>query len=235
MRLGVLTGSVLPRGAHPGMGATDWEFGSPSSNPIGIEGKGHELVVIARHGLPPHIPPHRVNHKANVKALAEMGPKAVISVCSSGALSKDMDVPSLAVPEDYIDLFSGSTFHDDGIFHATPGFDEDLRESLIRSCGTAGMEFRSGGTYVQTMGPRLETRAEVRLLAGWGDYVGMNLGPEATLCCELGIPHAAVLTVDNMAHGLSDSTLDYRDILKSASSRWEEIEKVLFILCEEYG
>ena len=41
-----------------------------------------------------------------------------------------------------------------------------------------------GGIYVQTAGPRFETKAEVNVLKKLGDVVGMTMASEATLCME---------------------------------------------------
>jgi len=54
---------------------------------------------------------------------------------------------------------------------------------------------------VQTHGPRFETAAEIRQVAGFADVVGMTCAHEATLCKELALPYALVCVVDNMANG----------------------------------
>lgn len=56
--------------------------------------------------------------------------------------------------------------------------------------------------YVQTRGPRFETRAEIRQIKQFGDVVGMTAGDEATMACELGIPYVMLCIVDNLAHGI---------------------------------
>jgi 5'-methylthioadenosine phosphorylase len=59
------------------------------------------------------------------------------------------------------------------------------------------------GTYACTDGPRLETAAEIRFLAGAGaDMVGMTLCPEAFLARELEICYAPVGYLTNYAEGV---------------------------------
>jgi len=61
--------------------------------------------------------------------------------------------------------------------------------------------------YAQTRGPRFETPAEVRALAGIGDLVGMTIAAECILTREIGVAYAAVCVVDNLANGLDEQPL----------------------------
>lgn len=73
------------------------------------------------------------------------------------------------------------------------------------------------GSYVQTPGPRLETRAEVRALAAGADLVGMTVASEATLARETGMEIAALCTVDNYAHGIADESPTYEHLLERSA------------------
>ncbi len=227
MRIGILIGSVQPTGLENSGEMEETPYGTPSS-PIFLMGSGfNQFLIIARHSIPARIPPHKVNHRANIWALKKMGSECLISICSTGALRSNIPVPSLAVPADFIDLTQDHTFIEEEIKHITPGLDEGLREALYHSAKRADLPARYGGVYVQTRGPRLETKAEIRIISGWGDYVGMNLGSEATLANELEIPVAGLITVDNYANGICDEELDYRSILGEARSRWETVRSIL--------
>lgn len=57
--------------------------------------------------------------------------------------------------------------------------------------------------YVQTTGPRFETRSEIAQYAKLGHIVGMTCSSEWTLSQELVLPYALVCAVDNSANGLS--------------------------------
>ena len=227
MDIGVLAGSVLPMDIENRctiIGRKDLG----GSCPIFTMEEGDDVFhILSRHGMPPTIPPHKIDHRANVKALKEMGSKVLISICSSGSLRQDIKVPSIAIPDDYIDLWSGSTFIDDHIEHISPGLNEDLMEVLFNASIVCGVKARKGGTYIQTRGPRLETKAEVRVLSGWGDYVGMNLGSEATLAREISLPLAGLLTVDNYANGIGTGDLDFNIILSEARAKWDILWKIL--------
>jgi len=58
--------------------------------------------------------------------------------------------------------------------------------------------------YVNTIGPRFETRAEIRSYRDLGgSVVGMTCGYEWMLCSELMLPYVLVSVVDNACNGLS--------------------------------
>jgi 5'-methylthioadenosine phosphorylase len=229
MRIGVLIGSIQPEGLE-GLGMVETPYGKPSSPILQLEAGNVSYRIIARHSLPPKIPPHMVNHRANIWALKEAGATSILSICSTGALSRDIKVPSLAVPEDYIELTKILSFFDGSIHHATPSLDQKIRRALIETMERNGIENLSGGIYVQTSGPRLETKAEVKMMASWGDYVGMNMASEATLSTELGLPVAGLITVDNYANGILDEELDFRNILTDARSNWDAVRTILLSL-----
>jgi 5'-methylthioadenosine phosphorylase len=211
----------------------DTPYGTPSS-PIFHLGSGfNQFLLIARHSIPARIPPHKVNHRANLWALEKKDLDCLISICSTGALRSSLPVPSLAVPADYIDMVQDQTYIDEEIIHVTPHLDEGLRKSLYLSAKGVDLPVIDGGVYVQTRGPRLETKAEIKVISGWGDYIGMNLGSEATLANELGIPVAGLITIDNYANGVSDQELDFRTILGEARSKWDLVRSVLEALPPE--
>lgn len=226
MKIGVITGSVFPSGLEFEDPMKELK-GSASTGVGRLEIGDHELVIIARHGDPPRIPPHRIDHRANLELMIKEEVTFVVSVCSSGSLKRDIKVPSLMIPHDYIDLFSGATVFDDEIIHITPGFSGPVRQALITGARNSRTEVIESGVYVQTRGPRLETKAEVRMLSSFGDVVGMNLGSESTIAAELGMPLAGIATIDNYAHGVMDEELDYRDILTSARSKWDAVRSLL--------
>jgi len=227
MRIGLLIGSVQPPDLFKDREVENTPYGTPSSPIARLESERNSFHVIARHSVPPRIPPHRVDHRANLWVLKQSGVDCIISVCSTGALKREIPIPSLAVPEDYIDLTQGQTFIENEIRHVTPVLDRRIRSALLDSAKCFGIPVRDGGVYVQTRGPRLETRAEVRVISEWGDYVGMNMGSEATLANESDLPFAGLVTINNHANGLTEEEPNYRKILADARSMWETVWSIL--------
>jgi len=73
------------------------------------------------------------------------------------------------------------------------------------------VELADGGVYWQTIGPRFETPAEIRLIASYADVVGMTIASECVLAGELGLAYAAICVVDNLANGVGGAPLAVED------------------------
>jgi 5'-methylthioadenosine phosphorylase len=202
-------------------------FGHASSPLLVGQWNGREVALLVRHGLDHHIPPHRLNHHANVEALIAAGVEKLVLIASAGSLSDDLAPPAVVLADDFASPFNVPTFFDDNIVHITPSLSAPMRALLMSAATEVGVQVVDGGTYVQTLGPRLETRAEVRVLQTWGDLVGMTLASEATLALERKMEVAAICSVDNMAHGIGDGNLEFEAIMANAVRNWKEIERLL--------
>ncbi len=205
----------------------DTPYGKPSDPPVlGRHGDG-SVVFLSRHGADHRTPPHRVNHRANVWALKELGATAILATASTGSLKKNIHPGSFVVPDDFVSFWSIPTFHDDEVVHATPGLDPRLRDALLTGGKEAGLSVRTRGTYVQTSGPRLETPAEIRHFATLGDVVGMTMASEATLASELGLPYAAVCSVDNYCNGIVERPLTFEEIRSTQSRNQDALRRLV--------
>ncbi len=186
-----------------------------------------EIVILQRHQH--HRPPHRINHRAHLAALAITGVDKIVSIGSAGSLRREIPTGSLLIPGDYSSLHDIPTFHDNALVHVHPELSRDLTSRLA----VAIPEAHLGGTYVQTRGPRIETVAEVRALARNADVVGMTVASEATLACELGIPFAALCTIDNCANGLGGEALTYEHILRTAREHRDRTGEIVARIIKE--
>jgi 5'-methylthioadenosine phosphorylase len=232
--LGIVAGSSFePSSLEPEEArSVDTPFGAPSDQfTIGRLG-GLDVALLRRHGRTA-IPPHRINHRANVNAFVHLGVATIVGVNSVGSLRLDMPPGCVLIPDDYISLWHSITFHDDEAVHITPGLDDDLRQRLVRAAEAARVSVVGHGVYIQTVGPRLETRAEVRLLKNFGDVVGMTMAHEATLSREAGIKYASICSVDNYAHGLTDAPPSQEEIVQRARHNSAQVERILAHLMED--
>mmetsp|Transcript_76114 Transcript_76114/g.199638 ORF Transcript_76114/g.199638 Transcript_76114/m.199638 type:complete len:195 (+) Transcript_76114:2-586(+) len=66
-----------------------------------------------------------------------------------------------------------------------------------------GAELEDSAIYVQSEGPRFETRAEIREYRNVGHFVGMTCGREWALVEELCLPYVLICFCDNACNGLS--------------------------------
>ncbi|MEW6679416.1 MAG: MTAP family purine nucleoside phosphorylase [bacterium] len=176
------------------------------------------LVFLPRHGKDKTIPPHIINHQANMLTLKSLGVSQIISINSVGSLKEKITPDDFLVPDDYIGLWDTKTFYDDKIVHITPGLDENTRLLIMEIASSCGIKPIDGGVYVQTRGPRLETKAEIRFLKTIADVVGMTMASEATIAKELDIPYASLCMVDNYCNGIKEEPLSF-SLIKEAQKK----------------
>ena len=223
--LGIIAGTSLIGEEFEGSGCTKETVSTEYGDVEVFEGS--DAIFLPRHGIDRDTPPHRINHRANISALKESGVDAVICVCSTGSLNPEIPPGTLVVPHDYINFGVPLTFYDDEIRHIVPELDKGLRSRIVEAS-----HGKDGGVYVQTHGPRFETKAEIRVLGQFADIVGMTMANEATLCCEAGIPVAALCTVDNYANGVAaqELGLSYETIIKNIARNREMVTDIIMRL-----
>lgn len=166
-------------------------------------------VLLSRHGFSDgYVQPDRIDHPSNLRALRELGCSRVLAIGSVGSLHQEVEVGSLVCPDDFIAFGPNPTTFGDERSHIVAEFDERWRKHVRRTWKEwGGAELRDGGVYWQSAGPRLETRAEIRLIAKAADLVGMTLASECAVACELHMLYAAVCIVDNLANGIATRRL----------------------------
>lgn len=230
VRFGVLGGSGvydLEILVEPEMREVDTPYGKPSGPVrIGIVG-GSDIAFLPRHGKRHGIPAHRLPHQANLWALNELGVERVVSTSSVGSLRKEVEPGSFLVPDDFFSPWKIPTYFDTEVKHVTPSLDEDLREGLVEAGKSLGLHVHDIGTYVETVGPRLETRAEIRAMSEFGDVVGMTMASEATLANELSMEYACLCIVDNYCHGLVEEPLTYEKIVENQKANADNAKEAI--------
>lgn len=188
-----------------------------------------DSILLNRHG-PSYLPPHAINHRANIQALADLGCRDVVALCSVGSLQNDLPPGTVLSCADYIS-FHPSTFSDTEARALGP----EIANNLIpRIAGALPYALPQGKVYVQTPGPRFETRAEVRVLRQWGgDVVGMTAAAEADLCREIGLNYNLLCIVDNYANGLNGSVLSpeaFRELVRANQAKVDDLFRRLLAL-----
>ncbi len=172
----------------------------------------HGAAVVQRHGdAESYRLPHEIDHEANLRPLLEQGCDRVLAIASVGSLRAELPVGSLLCPDDFIALQLGVSAFPDQRAHRAPGFDRAWRQEVI-GAWPAAAGLRDGGVYWQTIGPRFETPAEIRLIAAHADVVGMTVAAECVVAGELGLAYAAVCAVDNLGNGLDARPLDVAEL-----------------------
>lgn len=208
---------------------------------IGASPAGKKLVFLQRHHAEAdpstYQPPHKIDHRRSFAALSALNVSRVVAVCSVGGLTRDFPPSSVVLPDDYFYLFGPSaSFYDDARGHIVPTIDASLRDKLmaiLTSAETPGL-LTKPATYMQTTGPRFETRAEVRFLGGLGHIIGMTAATEATMAAELAIPYAIIAMVDNFANGVEVNSLTaesfHSNVKKNLATVEAAVTKVVEVL-----
>jgi 5'-methylthioadenosine phosphorylase len=191
-------------------------LGSGALGPGGAEvaaaAAEHGAAIVQRHSGDPYVLPHEIDHVANLRPLVEQGCDRVLAISSVGSLSTELAVGSLVCPDDFIALHLGLSIFADARAHTAPAFDAHWRREVIDAWGSGGEPPRDGGVYWQTIGPRFETPAEIRLIAPHADVVGMTVASECIVAGELGLQYAALCMVDNLANGLGETRLSVPEL-----------------------
>jgi len=215
-RTGIIIGSgawhVLRRA-----GGFDLADGAPQETPFGpsrpifqarLPG-GREVLLLTRHGETAYdLGAWAVPYRANLWALKDRGVEIVLATSACGAIAPDLAAGDFVVPDDVLDRTTGRArtfFEHSGLGvlrHAEP-FCPACRAALAEALAEAYLPHTVGGVCAVTDGPRLETPAEVRVLAAAGaTVVGMTVAPEFALARELQMCYAPLLWVVNPAEGV---------------------------------
>eukprot|EP00187_Rhodella_violacea_P001797 CAMPEP_0174887438 /NCGR_PEP_ID=MMETSP0167-20121228/2675_1 /TAXON_ID=38298 /ORGANISM="Rhodella maculata, Strain CCMP736" /LENGTH=254 /DNA_ID=CAMNT_0016123901 /DNA_START=44 /DNA_END=808 /DNA_ORIENTATION=- len=208
--------------------------------------EGHKLAFLQRHhadadkGAAVYNPPHLINHCANLAALKNEGFTHVIAICSVGSLSPSIPISTLVIPDDFYIHSSAAppSFFPDARGHIVPCLSPTLAPLLATTIAASfpALPLRAAdATYVNTVGPRFETPAEVRVLKGCGEVVGMTAGVEAVLGREIGLEYAMVCMVDNFANGLvkGGKLLTEEEFKGNVARNQETVEGVVMCLLRE--
>jgi 5'-methylthioadenosine phosphorylase len=186
----------------------------PGGEEIAAAAAEQGAAIVQRHGGPevPYVLPYAIDHHANLAPLVEQGCDRVLAIGSVGSLKPELGVGTLLCPDDFIALQTGVSIFADERAHSAPGFDPHWRSEVIAAWEAGGQAPRDGGVYWQTVGPRFETPAEIRLLAAHADVVGMTIASECVVAAELGLQYAALCVVDNLANGIGPGTLSVAEM-----------------------
>ncbi len=188
-----------------------------------------KIVLIPRHGINPqeHILPHLINHRANLKALKDLGVSEVMGINSTGSLRTDLRPGMIVIPDDFITLTATPTIYQNKAIHIIPSLDKKVRQKLISAANNCGIQIVEKGIYWQTAGPRLETRAEIRMMLNYADIVGMTMASEAVIAMELDLPYASACSIDNFGNGLVEKPLNIDEITAGAKKNADTMEKLI--------
>jgi 5'-methylthioinosine phosphorylase len=152
----------------------------------------------------------------------------VLAIGSVGGLRHDLGPGAFICPDDFIALDAPPATALEGLAaHRVPGFDPDWRTQVVATVTESVTDARDGGVYWQAIGPRLETPAEIRLVAQYADVIGMTIASECVAAGELGLQYAALCLVDNFANGVAETELTLPELEASRAANIAALDVVL--------
>ncbi len=196
---------------------------------------GQDVYFIPRHGKGHSVPPHLINYRAQMAALAMLGVREIMALCSVGSLDLAIPPGSLVFMDQFIDFTWGRehTFSCENAVGHIPmdkPYCPRLTQDAYEVAQSLGIETNLGGVYVATQGPRFETPAEIKAYATLGaTVVGMTGVPETPLAREAGICYASLGVVGNYAAGLSGD-IDLKKLDQIMAKRQLDLERILMQL-----
>ena len=179
----------------------DTPFGKPSDPYMLGTIEGRKVAFLSRHGNGHRFSPTEINYRANVHGMKQLGVERILSLSAVGSLKEEHRPLDFVIPDQFIDRTRHrvDTFFNDGIVahvslaHPVCG---ELGKVAFEACGRAGVNARSGGTYLNMEGPQFSTKAESNLYRNWGaDVIGMTNLTEARLAREAEICYSTVAMV----------------------------------------
>ncbi len=176
-------------------------FGAPSDPYVLGTLAGRKVAFLSRHGRGHRFMPTEINYRANIHGFKQLGVERVLSLSAVGSLKEEHHPLDFVIPDQFVDRTRHrvDTFFGDGlVVHI--GFGEpvcgEVASIAVDACRRAGVNVKSGGTYLNMEGPQFSTKAESNLYRSWGlDVIGMTNLTEARLAREAELCYVTVAMV----------------------------------------
>jgi 5'-methylthioadenosine phosphorylase len=194
----------------------------------GLDLRLPDAHYLQRHGTNAYVLPHRIDYPANMRSLAEAGCDRVLALGSVGGLQPELGPGTFVCPDDFIALGPAPVAFEDERAHSVARFDQGWRRRVVLAWRErVGLPIVEGGVYWQARGPRLETRAEIRLMASHAQVVGMTIASECAAACDLGLAYAAICVVENLANGVGEVELTTQELMAGRAANREAVARAL--------
>jgi purine-nucleoside phosphorylase len=167
-----------------------------------------------------------------VRLMSALGATRLIVSNAAGGISPLLRVGDVVVIRDHINLLGG-TFQCPG-FPPLPAprrlgevYDAALSALAIRVAVEQGFTARPG-TYLATLGPSYETRAEIRMMRRWGaDVVGMSTVPEVLAAAAAKMRVLGLSIVTNVANPDRPVVADHAQVLEAGLAAEVKLEAIV--------
>ncbi len=201
-----------------------------------ILGKIEECPIVAMAGRMHRYEGHSHDEVAYpVQVMASLGASVLIVSNAAGGLNPRLSVGDIVVISDHLDFMRGYPqvsvdFSSDVPLRRKAVYDSEMSELAMRVAMEKGFTAYRG-TYLATLGPNYESRAECRMMRQMGaDVVGMSTVPEVLTACNLGMRILGLSMVSNVATPDCPKVATHQEVLaagKAAESKMESIVRAV--------
>ncbi|MCP3964653.1 MAG: purine-nucleoside phosphorylase [bacterium] len=248
-QVGMILGSGLGSFADRFEDAVAVDYGDIPHFPVsGVEGHAGRLVFGRMGGLNCVAMQGRVHYYEGhdlatvtfpARALVRLGAGTLIITNAAGGISDRLDVGSLMVIRDHLNLFGANPLRGHNDERLGPRFPDlsqayaaELRTLAGRAADAAGATIKEG-VYAGLAGPSYETPAEIEMLRRLGgDAVGMSTVPEVIVANHMGARVLGISCITNLAAG-PDSELSHDEVTEVAKQVESTFVSLLTRILEE--
>jgi purine-nucleoside phosphorylase len=179
-----------------------------------------------------------------VRTMARLGIELLIVSNASGGINPRFRSGQTVLIDQHVNLmFRSPVFHAEacsgaaalGVPHRTSSiYDPVWIERAEKGAIELGFSLPRG-TYLGTLGPNYETRAEYRAFAKMGaDMVGMSTVPETMVASQLGIPSLAFSIITNVAKPDTPSKTEHAEVLEWSRTAQRQLVPLIEQLLQAY-
>ncbi|MFN6127545.1 MAG: purine-nucleoside phosphorylase [Planctomycetota bacterium] len=179
-----------------------------------------------------------------VRTMAQLGIELLIVSNASGGINPRFRSGQIVLIDRHVNLMFQNSVSNWDAHAGSAGVGSPQRTSAIyHSCWLERAEKEAiqlgfslpRGTYLGTLGPNYETRAEYRAFASMGaDMVGMSTVPETMVAAQMGIPSLAFSIITNVAKPDAPSKTEHADVLAWSQAAQNQLAPLIERLLREY-
>ena len=173
-----------------------------------------------------------------VRVMRGLGAHRLIVSNAAGGVSPKLSVGDILVIRDHINwLFGVPT---DGVtrLEGTTRYYGEIYDSHLAAIALDAADKHgfaaTEGTYLSTLGPTYETRAEYRMMRLFGaDVAGMSTVPEVLAGASCGMKILGLTLVSNVANPDMPGTTDHQEVLNAGNLAAVKMEKIVAAIFSE--
>ena len=176
-----------------------------------------------------------------VHVMRELGAKILIVSNASGGMNLNYRKGEIVLIEDHINFMGANPLMGPNDERMGPRFPDMSAPYSARLAGLTEEAAREQkvsvrrGVYVGVSGPNLETRAEYRMLRGWGaDLVGMSTVPEVIAAVHRGMEVLGLSIVTDLCDPDHLEPCNIKEIIKTAGEAGPKLDKLIEAVVKKF-